>query len=42
MSQKVEQYLSKKKETAKSPDVAEIFQILERNYNKKWVDLHGF
>jgi len=35
MSQKVEQYLTKKKNTSKSPDVAELFQVLERNYTKK-------
>jgi len=35
MSQKVEQYLAKKKNTAKSSEVAEIFQVLERNYVKK-------
>ncbi|KAI6184295.1 26S proteasome non-ATPase regulatory subunit 13 [Aphelenchoides bicaudatus] len=35
MSQNVEQYLTKKKNSAKSPEVAEIFQVLERNYVRK-------
>jgi hypothetical protein len=35
MSQKVEQYLVKKKNSAKVPEVAEIFQVLERTYVKK-------
>jgi hypothetical protein len=35
MSQKVEQYLAKKKNSVKSSDVAEIFQVLERTYVKK-------
>ncbi|KAI6227921.1 26S proteasome non-ATPase regulatory subunit 13 [Aphelenchoides besseyi] len=35
MSQKVEAYLAKKKNSAKSPEVAENFQTLEKNYVKK-------
>lgn len=35
MTQKVELYLAKKKNEAKSPEVAEIFQVLERNYTRK-------
>jgi hypothetical protein len=33
--QKAEQYLARKKNAAKSPEVAEIFQVFERNYGKK-------
>ena len=35
MSQKVEEYLAKKKSSVKTPENAELFQVLEKSYVRK-------